>query len=227
MMKQRILAVGLAVVLTLGASVPAWAGTGLADYVVAEGYPTEAIVICQNSPTMLTDEQLSELAEVAPDISETRSSMTMPNRRVTDAELTAWSDEYWELGGINAFELEVVRLINIERAAYGLHPLALNPRLSMAARFHSQEMADLVFFSHRSPHHGRGTYRADMFGHENIREYAWGVQENLAGTTRSPERAVRAWMNSPGHRATILGEYFLTIGIGAVQGGSTTAKFGL
>ena len=223
MMKHRVLAVGLAAVLTLEANVHAFAGT-----IVAENYPAETtITICQDSPTMFTDEQLSELVATAPDISETRSTITIPDRRITDAELIAWSDEYWELGGINAFELEVVRLINIERATYGLHPLALNPTLSMAARFHSHQMADLAFFSHRSPHHGRGTYRVEMFGHENIREYAWGVQENIASTTRSPERAVHVWMNSPGHRATILGEYFLTIGIGAVQGGGTTAKFGL
>jgi len=222
MMKHRVLAVGLAAVLTLEANVHAFAGT-----IVAENYPAETtITICQDSPTMFTDEQLSELAATAPDMSETRSAMTIPDRRITDTELTAWSDEYWELGGINAFELEVVRLINIERAAYGLHPLALNPLLSMAARFHSHQMADLVFFSHRSPHHGSSTDRAEMFGHESIQEHVWGVRENIAGSTRSPERVVYVWMNSPGHRAAILQEHFLTIGIGVVQGGGTTAKFG-
>ena len=33
-------------------------------------------------------------------------------------------------------------------------------------------------------------------------------------------------MNSQGHRRAVLAEHFLTIGIGAVQGGGTTAKFG-
>jgi uncharacterized protein YkwD len=221
MMKHKILAVGLTAVLTLGASVPAWADVRVAVY-----SPGETIVISQDTPALFTDEELSALAAIAPAITETRSAMTMPGRCVTAAELTAWSDEYWELGGINAFELEVVRLINIERRAAGLHPLALNPTLSMAARFHSHEMADLVFFSHRSPHHGRGTYRAEMFGHVNIQEHVWGAHENIASTTRSPERAVYVWMNSPGHRAALLGEHFLTIGIGAVPGGGTTAKFG-
>jgi len=152
--------------------------------------------------------------------------MTMPGRRITPTELTAWSYEYWALGGINAFELEVIRLINMERVAVGLHPLAISPQLSMAARFHSQEMADLRFFSHRSPHHGRGIYRAEMFGHENIQEHVWGVRENIFSGTRSPESVAQAWMNSPGHRAAILESEYLTIGIGAVQGGGTTAKFG-
>jgi len=218
MMKKKIVAIGLAAVLTFGASVPMLAG-GVAEY-----YPT--IAVCRDTPTMLTGEQLSELADSAPDIAETRSAMTFAARRITASELTAWSDEYWELGGINAFEFEVVRLINIERAAARLLPLAIEPRLSMAARFHSQEMADLRTWGHRSPHHGRGAYRAEMFGHENIQDHVWGVRENIAGNTRCPQEVVAAWMNSPGHRAAILDESVLTIGVGAVQGGGTTAKFG-
>jgi len=221
MMKRRILAIALSAVLTFGASIPAFAGAGF-----TENYTAEVITICRDEPTLLTAEQLSEFAETAPDMIDTRSSATFANRHITSEELVAWSDEYWELGGLNAFELEVIRLINLERAAVGLNLLSVNPQLSMAARFHSQEMADLRTWGHQSPHHGRGTYRAEMFGHENIQEHVWGVRENLAGNTRCPEEVVTAWMNSPGHRAAILGEYFLTIGVGAIQRGGTTAKFG-
>jgi uncharacterized protein YkwD len=96
----------------------------------------------------------------------------------------------------------------------------------MAARFHSQEMFNLQFFSHRSPHHGRGNRRAEMFGHENIQEHVWGVMENIAGSNRNAQEVITVWMNSPGHRAAILGEENLTIGIGTVQDGGTVAKFG-
>lgn len=218
MMKQRILAIGMAAVLTIGTIVPV-----LADV----GYVTEKVIaICQTEPTILTGEQLSELADIAPDITDTRSSVVLADRRITTTELADWSSEYWELGGLNAFELEVVRLINIERAAAGVLPLAINPQLSMAARFHSQEMADLRIWGHRSPHHGRGNDRAEMFGHDNIQDHVWGVRENIAGNTRCSQEVVTAWMNSPGHRAAILGEYFLTIGVGAVQRGGATVKFG-
>jgi len=226
MMKKRILAIGLTAVFTIGASVSVWANGAAMDSCTAETYPAEILSICRIEPTMLTDYELSELIIISPDVADTRSNLIMPGRRITSAELTAWSYEYWELGGVNAFELEVVRLINIERTAVGLHPLSINPQLSMAARFHSQEMADLRFFNHRSPHHGRGIYRAEMFGHENIQEHVWGVRENIASGTRSPESVVQAWMNSPGHRAAILEVEYLTIGVGAVQGGGTTAKFG-
>ena len=188
---------------------------------------TEATITIQtDAPTLLTSEQLLELIEQAPDITETRSRITLADRRITEAELTAWKAEYWELGGINSYELEVIRLINIERVNAGLNQLAVEPILIMTARFHSQEMADLQYFNHRSPHHGRGRDRAEMFGHENIQEHVWGIRENISGSTRSPEMVVQSWMKSPGHRAAILGEHYLTIGVGAVQGGGTTANFG-
>jgi len=186
-------------------------------------YP--AITIHADAPTALTNEQLTEIIATAPDISETRSATTLANRRITNAELDAWITEYWELGA-NAFELELVRLINLERESHRLTPLKINPNLMMAARFHSQEMADLRFFNHRSPHHGRGFYRAEMFGHANIQEHVWGVRENIAGNTRCPQEVVTAWMNSPSHREAILGSTYLTIGAGAVQSGGSTVKFG-
>ena len=215
MKAKRILATILAVTMVLG----------MVGQVLAADYTPESLTISQTEITLLDSEQLLELMYTAPDFTETRSAETLANRRITEDELADWIAEYWELG-INAFELEVVKLINIERELYGLHPLAISPHLMPAARFHSQQMADLRFFSHRSPHHGRGIYRAEMFGHENIQEHVWGVQENIAGSTRSPQAIVQAWMNSPGHRAAILQETFLTIGVGAVQSGGTTAKFG-
>jgi uncharacterized protein YkwD len=219
MKAKRVLGAILTAAMVFGASVQASAAEPTES-------KAETAVISQTELTLLTDEELQTLTETAPDLSETRSTATMANRRITEAELAAWTEEYWELGGANAFELEVVRLINIERENIGLNRLAVNPALMMAARFHSTEMSDLVFFSHRSPHHGRGIYRAEMFGHENIREYVWGVRENIASSAHCPYHVVQVWMNSPGHRAAILEEIHLTIGVGAIHGGGTTAKFG-
>ena len=222
MKAKRILGVTLAAAMIFGVSIQVTA----AELPASKGNPVSALTIRADKNFMLTNEELPELIKTAPDITETRSAATIPDRPMTEAEIAAWTEEYWELGGINAFELEMVRLINIERENIGLHPLAVNPNLMVAARFHSTKMADLQFFNHRSPHHGRATNRAELFGHENIQEGFWGVGENLAGGTRSPDAVVQAWMNSPGHRAAILQDFYLTIGIGAVQGGGTTAKFG-
>jgi uncharacterized protein YkwD len=220
--KMRILAI-LTAAMIFGGSVQATAAP-------TENTPTEPHPISQTEPTLLTNEELSELTETAPDITETRSAVTMTNRRMTETEIAAWIEEYWELGK-NAFELEVVRLINIERENIGLHPLAINPQLSMAARFHSTEMADLQYFAHRSAIYGRGTARAGMFGHSNQQEWVIGIGENIHGGALSPERVMRGWMNSAGHRRAILCPDTQTIGIGAVRMadngmGRTTAKFG-
>ena len=50
-----------------------------------------------------------------------------PERAMTQRELAAWIAEYRELGGINAFELEVVYYVNAVRAEHGLAPLTLCP----------------------------------------------------------------------------------------------------
>lgn len=181
-----------------------------------------------NRWTFLTSVELAAWAEVVPTHQQTRSAMTIPNRRITDAELDAWIAEYYALGGINAYELEIVRLINEVRVEHGLHALIINPELSMAARFHSQDMIDNNFFSHGGPayNHGGRTYRARMFGCE--RAMTRDVSECIVGSatgSRTPQQHVEWWMNSPGHMRAILHEDSISIGIGRV-GGITTAKFG-
>jgi len=187
-----------------------------------------------NILNMLSSTELSELAATAATPEETRSANVLPNRRPTDAELTVWIEEYRELGGINDFELEVIRLINEYRVQNGLNPLAISMELSMAARFHSQSMADLSFFAHGNPYYrcdasgrseSRATDRAEMFGHVNVQESAWGVTENISGSG-SPQGVMQQWLNSQGHRAAMLREGYVSIGIGVVRGGGTTAKFG-
>jgi len=177
--------------------------------------------------TLFTNEELLGMIETAPSHTETRSAMTFTNRHITNAELAAWIEEYKSLGGLNAFELELIMLINEIRIGYGLNPWAISMELSMAARFHSQEMFDLEFMSHRSPIHGGPTERAIMFGHVNSTG-SHGTFENIGGARngrRTPQMQVDAWMNSPGHRAALLRDWHISIGVGRV-GGHTTAKFG-
>ena len=47
-----------------------------------------------------------------------------------------------------AFELEVIRLVNQERVSAGLHPLRRNSSLTDAARAHNRDMIDNDFFDH-------------------------------------------------------------------------------
>jgi len=145
---------------------------------------------------------------------------TLPNRWITDAELTAWIIDYHERGGINEFELEVIRLTNIERVNYGLEPLVMSPTLMMASRFKSQGMRDLNYMAHTSPVYGVfTTISRVLFGFP-----VTAMGENLARFHRTPEEVVTAWMNSPGHRNNILNPAFTEIGTGHYRG-HWTQKF--
>ena len=134
--------------------------------------------------------------------------MTIPNRRLTSSEITQWIDEYNAGGGPNAFELEVLRLVNEERALVGAGPLAMNEAAMMAARFKAHSMVDLNYFSHTNPVYGSFTNLPnDVFG---VRIWA----ENLAMGQRTPESVMNSWMNSPGHRVNLLNASYTEIGIG-------------
>jgi len=137
-----------------------------------------------------------------------QSQIQLPNRRLTQDELNQWIAEYHNMGGINEFEQEVLRLTNIERTRAGLAPLNLNPRLMMSARFKAQIMADQNYFAHENPIYGHFT---------NISRELFGTRvmgENIAIWQRTPEDVVAAFMNSPGHRAAILNPDFTELGVG-------------
>lgn len=111
--------------------------------------------------------------------------------------------------GNGSFESQVIALINQERAAEGLPALKANNKLTNAARAHSQDMACIGFFSHNSPSSG------DPFDRIVRAGYSFSsAGENIAAGYGSAAETVQGWMESPGHRANILGANFTEIGIG-------------
>lgn len=114
-----------------------------------------------------------------------------------------------------AYETEVVRLVNQRRAEHGLKPLTQDWQLSRVARYKSQDMKDLGYFSHTSPTYGSPFQMMKSFG---ISYRTAG--ENIAKGYASPEVVVNAWMNSPGHRANILNSTYTHIGVGFVSSGN-------
>lgn len=113
-----------------------------------------------------------------------------------------------------AYEQEVVRLVNAERAKNGLSPLTHNWELSRVARYKSQDMKDNGYFSHQSPTYGSPFQMMKSFG---ISYRTAG--ENIAKGQATPQAVVNAWMNSAGHRANILNSSFTEIGVGYVASG--------
>jgi uncharacterized protein YkwD len=120
-----------------------------------------------------------------------------------------------------AFEAQIVNLVNSYRAANGLPPLAASGLLNVAADFHSRDMA--VIGGAYGPNVGMqhtlyGTTRPevadrlDAAGYDDWTfSFAWG--ENIAYGFTSAAEVMTAWMNSPGHRANILGASFTEIGV--------------
>lgn len=120
-------------------------------------------------------------------------------------------------------EVEVVDRINDERAGVGLPPLDLDVRLVAAARYHSQDMSDNRFFSHTGSDGSPFSQRILDEG------YPSPGGETIGAGQRTPASIVQGWMNSPGHRAILLGSY-RHVGVGHATGGIYgnywTADFG-
>jgi uncharacterized protein YkwD len=113
--------------------------------------------------------------------------------------------------GLTAEESALVGLVNQARAAAGLPALVVDMEMVAVARAHSQDMAVRDFFSHVNPD---GDDPFDRMSAAGI-EFGY-AGENLA-MTWSVTHAHELLMNSPGHRANILGEHYARIGIGAYR----------
>jgi len=110
-------------------------------------------------------------------------------------------------------EARMLELVNQERVASGLKPLASDPELTEVARRHSADMFARSYFAHDTPE-GRDPF--DRMRAANVRFVTAG--ENLA-LAPSLQVAHKGLMNSPGHRANILFPQFGRLGIGILDGG--------
>jgi uncharacterized protein YkwD len=115
----------------------------------------------------------------------------------------------------DAVERAIVERINAIRAQHGVPRLRVSRALSRAADAKAREILRSDRFSHTSPD---GTPMA-----VRVRRYvkARAVGETIAATTHLERQAtmiVRAWMSSPGHRATLLSRTYRRIGVGRRHG---------
>ena len=123
-------------------------------------------------------------------------------------------DDPGSVPGVLAYEQEVVRLVNAERASYGLPALSIRADLCQYARVKSQDMHNSGYFSHTSPNYGSPFDMMKSFGITYSH-----AGENIAMGYSTPEAVVSAWMNSEGHRANILSASYTELGVGYVADG--------
>lgn len=115
----------------------------------------------------------------------------------------------------------VVTHTNNQRAQHGLPPLSNNSLLNQSAFKKAQDMFNKQYFAHDSPD-GKGV--ADLA--EEVDYQFIAIGENLAlGNFLNDAVLVQAWMDSPGHRANILNNRYIEMGVGVIKGtyeGKTT-----
>ncbi len=119
------------------------------------------------------------------------------------------------------FEADVIRAMNRERAARGLAPLGINPRLAAAADDRIADMFDKHYFSHVSPDGIQPWNWVDQRGYDYRQ-----VGENLALGYQSADSVVDGWMHSAGHRANVLGSHFRDVGVAVAEASPTTGYRG-
>ncbi|KUF79289.1 hypothetical protein AM587_10011430 [Phytophthora nicotianae] len=92
--------------------------------------------------------------------------------------------------------------VNQERAAYGLPALCTNKKLQAAAQGHSDDQAANDYMDHTGTDGTSVSERITRSG------YDWSaVAENVAAGQPDVDSVMENWMNSPGHRENILGDY--------------------
>jgi hypothetical protein len=100
---------------------------------------------------------------------------------------------------------------NHERAAHGLAPLKWSDTLATAARDHAQRMAAQNTLSHQLPGEPGMVERASQAG-----AHFSSLAENVAEGP-SAESIHQHWMNSPPHRANLLGAQLDAVGIAVAE----------
>lgn len=169
----------------------------------------QATVVPTVAPTSKPTTKPTVVPTTKPTTKPTVAPTTKPTIKPTVAPTTKPTNTPGSSFEVNtdAYIAEVLRIINRERAKEGLTPLTTNTKLKNAANKRAEEIVSL--FSHTRPN---GTSGVSVLKEYGISYRAWG--ENIAYGQSSPAEVMNAWMNSPGHRANILGSQFGKVGIG-------------
>lgn len=103
---------------------------------------------------------------------------------------------------------------NASRAAGGLPPLSLNAKLNNSAQMKANNMISLNYWSHVAPDGTQPWYWFQQSGYAYL-----NAGENLAYGFNTGSEVNTGWMNSPTHRANIMGDY-AEVGFGIASGAS-------
>jgi uncharacterized protein YkwD len=114
----------------------------------------------------------------------------------------------------------VLCVIGAERGARGLAAVHESAQLTLAAQRHADDMVARAFFAHVTPGGAMLVDRVRATGYISNRR-TWALGEAIAWAQDPLDTAtqlVRAWLNSPPHRAILLDRSFRDVGIGLTPG---------
>jgi uncharacterized protein YkwD len=109
-------------------------------------------------------------------------------------------------------------LVNQDRAASGVAPLAYSASLARVAQYRAQDMLNRNYFSHYDPSTGQLAFVGLL--------RLWGIPyttagENIAWSTNPSMAGINTmFMNSPDHRANILKAAYHRVGLGVASNGA-------
>jgi Cysteine-rich secretory protein family len=124
--------------------------------------------------------------------------------------------------GMSIQEAEILRLVNDERRHVGAPALKSEPRLVLASRGHSYDMALRNYFGHNGPAGDTPAERAHGVGidstavGETLYAGRGSERDNLAG------RAVSGWLGDAAMRARMLSSQFAITGVGIARAADGT-----
>lgn len=109
-------------------------------------------------------------------------------------------------------EAQILDITNVIRLRHGLGMVKLDEPTSKVAYKHSKDMNQSDYFSHTSPTTGG---LADRLAKGEVIYQLAG--ENIAAMYVDGIAAVEGWLNSEGHRETLLNEKFTHLGVGVYE----------
>ena len=116
-------------------------------------------------------------------------------------------------------DAQILAAINGIRAANGAPAWTYNDRLEDASRAQARLMAQKNTLSH--------DLGVTLRQRVTTAGYLGAVGENLAGGHKTLQSAIEGWMNSPGHRSTLLSHKFVEFGLATATASSGKRYWGL
>jgi len=165
------------------------------------GRPADAFAIMKNLGLGITDNDLGQIGIGV--LSESNISSNNNTSVGAGSNVVLNQDT-------QTMNIQIFNLTNGIRKENGLAELQYSEGLIKAGENHAKDMIALGYFTHNRE--GKTFYDfVDELGIKYV-----GVGENIAFGYRTAQDVVNGWMDSPGHKANMLGDY-THFGVGAIK----------